>query len=156
MKRPYIFRLEENKAIVRKVIEAENKKDLGLLDEFLSSDYVDGRNTHFEVRGLEHYKQWYAGVYKGFPDYNETIEDIIAEGDKVCVRLKITATHTGEYLGLAPTGKKVIILATQIWSIIDGTVVEGWGVADSLDAYRQLGVVEYKGFDPHSTRFHLI
>ena len=148
--------LEENKAIVRKVVEAENKKNLELLDEILSSDYIDGRNTPFEVRGLEDYKQWYMGVYKGFPDYNETIEDIIAEGDKVCIRLKISATHTGEYLGLTPTSKKITFMATQIWRIVDGKVVEGWGVSDSLDAYQQLGVIEYKKFSGHATRFHLI
>ena len=156
MRRAYIFRLEENKAIVRKVIEAENKKDLGLLDELLSTDYVDGRNTPFEVRGLEQYKQWYSRVYEGFSDYNETIEDIIAEGDKVCIRLKITATHTGEYLGLAPTDKKITVMATQIWRIVNSKVIEGWSVADTLDAYKQLGVIEYKELNAHTTRFHLL
>ena len=156
MPRPYSFRLEENKEIVRKVIEAENKKDLDLLDELLSPDYIDGRGTPFEVHGLEQYKQWYTGVYTGFSDYHETIEDILAEGDKVCIRLKITAIHTGKYLGLPPTGKKITIMATQIWQLVKGKIVEGWGVSDSLEAYQQLGVIEYKGFSTRTTRFHLL
>jgi steroid delta-isomerase-like uncharacterized protein len=135
--------LEKNKAIVRKVIEAENKKDLALLDELIAPDYF---SQTFQLRGLEGYKQYYARAYKGFPDWHETIEDIIAEGDNVCIRLKITGTHRGEYRGLAPTGKKITFTGIQIWHIVEGKVVEKESVYDLLDFYKQLGVIEYKGF----------
>ncbi|MCP8315945.1 MAG: ester cyclase, partial [archaeon] len=64
----------------------------------------------------------------------------------VWIHLKGTATHTGEYRGLAPTGKKTTWEAVCIWRIVDGKIVEMWFVADELDFLKQLGVIEYKGF----------
>jgi len=74
-----------------------------LLDELIAPDYVDHPR---QLRGLESYKQLVTMLYKSFRDSHETIEEIIAEGDRVCIRLKGTATHAGEYRGLAPMGKK--------------------------------------------------
>ncbi|MCP8315747.1 MAG: ester cyclase [archaeon] len=139
--------LEKNKAVVRRWIEAENKKDLAVLNELMAADYFD---PSLQVRGREaskaKAKQLMAMVFKGFPYTHETIEDIISEGDKVWVHLKITGTHTGEYRGLAPTGKKITYTAIVIWRIVNGKVIESWGIYDPLDAYKQLGVIEYKGF----------
>ena len=75
-----------------------------------------------------------------------TIEDIIAEEDKVWVHITETMTHTGEYRGIAPTGKKITFPSVWINRIVDGKVVEGWEVYDLLDFLKQLGVIEYKGF----------
>jgi C-1 hydroxylase len=79
---------------------------------------------------------------KSFPDWHETIEDIIAEGDKVWVRVKATGTITGEYRGLPPTGKKVTYEAVDIYRIANGKLVEYWGVSDT-DFLKQLGAIEY-------------
>lgn len=135
--------LEANKAVLRKVIEAINKRNLALLDELIAHDFS---YPAYQIRGLEVMKQVIEAERKGFPDWHVTIEDIIAEGDRVWARLKETGTHTGEFRGLAPTGKKVTYMAVTIWRIVDGKIVEGWGVYDMLDYYKQLGVVEYKGF----------
>ena len=133
--------LEKNKAIVHSFTEAENKKDLALLDELIAPDYFD---QTLQLRGPEGYKQFLTMLFKGFPDWHETIEDIIAEGDKVCVRLKIdTGTHTGEFRGLAPTGKKSTFTAIQIWRIVNGKVLEKESLYDFLDFFKQLGVIEY-------------
>ena len=86
--------LEENKAIIHSLYEAFNKHNPDLLDEIMSPDFVDAPNTPFELRGLESVKQYYADVYRGFPDLHLTIEDIIAEGDKVWIRTTMTGTHT--------------------------------------------------------------
>ena len=75
--------LEENKDIIRRLFEALNKHNPALLDEFYAPDYV---NHTLQLRGLESLKQLETEIFKGFPDWHETIEDIIAEGDKVCVR----------------------------------------------------------------------
>jgi len=136
--------LEENKAIVRKMFEAFNKQDLDVLDELIATDYVDHPR---QLRSLESYKQHLTMFYKSFPDTHETIEDTIAEGDKVWIRIKGTGTHTGEYRGLAPTGKKTTWEAFIIWRIVGGKVVEMLAaVSDELDFLKQLGIIEYKGF----------
>jgi hypothetical protein len=130
--------LEENRTIVRRMYEAFNKQDLASLDELIAPDYVDHPR---QFRGLESYKQYLTMFYRSFPDSHETIEDIIAEGDKVCIRLKGTATHKGEYRGLAPTGKKITWEAISIWRIVDGKIAEMWGFADDLSFYKQLGII---------------
>ncbi len=138
--------LEENKAIVRRFIEIYNKRNLDLVDDFVAPDYVDHTNK-VDREGL---KQLFNMALKAFPDWHETIEDIIAEGDKVWVRVKGTGTHKGELRGvlapsgaLAPTGKKVTITGVVIYRIVDGKLVEGREVDDTLDFYKQLGVIEY-------------
>jgi predicted ester cyclase len=138
--------LEENKAIIRRLFEAENERNLAILDELISPDFVEGRNTPLELRGPKGYKQFVTMLFKGFPDWYETIEDIIAEGDRVCVHFNATATHTGEwnFLGitLAPTGKKITYTAVNIWRIVDGKVVERKSVRDLLVLLTQLGLIE--------------
>jgi len=82
-------------------------------------------------------------LFNAFPDFHETTEDIIAEGDKVWVRNTITATHKGEYLGSAPTSNKFTEASVDIFRIVDGKIAEGWNIEDELDFYKQLGVIEY-------------
>jgi C-1 hydroxylase len=132
--------LEENKAIILSLYEADNKKDLTILDEVISPDFFD---PTFRLRGPESYKQFENAFFKGFPDWIETIEDIIAEGDKVWVRFTGTGTHKSEWRGLAPTGKKITFSGVQIWRLVDGKVVSKDSVIDLLDALKQLGVIEY-------------
>jgi C-1 hydroxylase len=134
--------LEENKAKVRKVIEAINEQNLDLLDSITAPDYFD----HTHQLNLEGDKQFMKMIFKAFPDWHETIEDIVAEGDKVWVRAKATGRHTGEYRGLAPTNKKITGMGVNIYRIIDGKFVESWAVEDWLDFLKQLGVIDYKGF----------
>jgi len=143
--------LEENKAIVRRLWEAENERNLALLDELMAPDYVD---NVFQFTGLEEYKQMQTMFTDAFPDLHETIEDIVAEGDKVCVHFKVTGTYTGEYRGfllpsgkritLAPTGKKLTIAGSLIFRMVDGRIAEKTSaVYDWMDFYKQLGIIEY-------------
>jgi len=135
--------LEENKAIVRRWIESYNKQNLAskeaAVDEFLAPDYID----HIHHGGPEGVKQVFNMAFKGMPDWHETIEDIIAEGDKVWLRLTYTGTHTGEWFGLAPTGKKITATAVGIYRIVNGKIVEGRFVTDTLDMNKQIGAIEY-------------
>jgi len=135
--------LEENKAIIRGLIEAANKRNLALLDELVAQDFF---YHTYPKRGLESLKQHIKEESKGFSDFRATIEDIIAEGDKVWIRVTETGTRAGEYRGLASTGKKFTLTEVVIWRIVGGKVIEGWGVCDMLDFLKQLGVIEYKGF----------
>ena len=132
--------LEENKAIVRRFIEAYNKHDLSSFEDFVAPDFVD--HTH-QQQGLESLKQLFAMAFKAFPDWHETIEDIVAEGDKVWIHVKTTGTHTGEWMGIAPTGKKVTSEMVDIYRIVNGKHVEGRFIGDQLDFLKKLGVIEY-------------
>ncbi|MEM4703565.1 MAG: ester cyclase [Candidatus Bathyarchaeia archaeon] len=137
--------LEKNKAVVRKMFEAINKQNLASLDELMTPDFVLHMHAR-QTRGWEVNKQVVEDEIKAFPDLHVAIEDIIAEGDKVCVRLKETATHTGEYRGLAPTGNKLSYTVVAIWRIVEGKIAEGWITYDQMDFLKQLGAIEWKGF----------
>lgn len=130
--------LEENKAIVRRLIEAENERNWALFDEVLAPDFVVSDSPI----GREIYKQSCKEFIKAFPDFRGTIEDMIAEGDKVWVRGKYTGTHKGEHFGLAPTGKKVTMTAVAIYSIVDTKVVEMWTLI-GMDFFKGIGAIEY-------------
>ena len=135
--------LEENKAIVRRFIEAMNRQDPSIMNEIVAPDYVN-HTKDYAVKGAMDASKM---LFKAFPDFHATIEDIIAEGDRVLARVKITGTHTGEYEGLAPTGKKITIRGVDIWRIVNGKFVEGWTdfnfYRDDLNIFKQLGVIEY-------------
>ncbi len=135
--------IEENLNIGRKMMEAVNKQDLRLLDDLVVPEYV---NPQLQVRNRGDLKLILSMQYRGVPDVHRTIEDIIADEDSVWIRVKITGTHTGEYRGIAPTGKKFVMEAVPRYRIVDGKIVEGWSVWNPLDYFRQLGVIEYKGF----------
>lgn len=134
----------ENKAIVRKFIEAYNNRNLDIFEELVAPDYID--HSH-QLQNREDFKQLFTAAFNGFPDWHETIEEIIAEEDMVWVRVTATGTHTGawNFLGvqLSPTGKKVTMPMVFIWRIANGKLVEGKGVDDSVDFFKQLGIIEY-------------
>jgi len=113
--------LEENKALIHKGIEALNKKDLTVIEELIAPDYVDHTNP---LRDGEDIKQFYNKVFKDLPDFQRTIEDIIAEGDKVWARFRITAT--------SPAGKKIELSTVTIYRIANGKIVESWSVPQTV------------------------
>jgi predicted ester cyclase len=121
--------LEENKALVCRGIETLNKGDLTVLDEFMALNYVDHTN---QLRGREDVKQFYMRTLKAFPDFHRTIEDIIAEGDKVWARFKITGTDS--------TGKKIESTSVNIYRIVGGKVVEGWSVPQLVSKEKKLKI----------------
>jgi len=139
----FLLTIEDNLEIGCKMMEAVNKQDLKLLDDLLVPEYV---NQQIKVQSREDLKQKLRRQYRGFPDVYRTMEDIIADEDTVWIRVKITGTHTGEYRGIAPTGKKMTFACIDTFKIVDGKIAEAWHVYDFLDFYRQLGVIEYKGF----------
>jgi len=111
---------------------------LDLIDDFVAPDYVD----HTNKVGREGLKQLFNMGLKAFPDWHETIEDIIAEGDKVWVHLAYTGTHKGEFMGLAPTGKKITTMAVDIYRIVNGKLAEYWNVTDNVNILKQIGAIE--------------
>jgi C-1 hydroxylase len=136
--------LEENKAMIRKMIEAFNKRDLKSLDKLIAPNYVD---HYHQLRSLQEYKQFGTMLFRAFPDWHEEIEDIIAEGNKVWFRFKATGTHTGRFefgkVKLAPTEKKIAATGVIAYRIVNGKIAEAWGASNLLEVYEQLGVVKY-------------
>ncbi len=131
---------EDNKALLRRVIEEGlNKHDLALLDE-LYADCVWYRPETGELKG-EALKQYLASILAAFPDIRFTIEDLVAEGDKLVIRWSGTGTHQGEFMGLAPTGKKVTTSGTDTYRIVEGKIVEYRGQWDALGFLQQLGAL---------------
>jgi predicted ester cyclase len=130
--------LEENKALVRRWIEAYNKRNLDF-DEFMAPGYFD----HTNQVGLDGVKQLFDMGLKAFPDWHETVEDIIAEGDKVWVLLTYNGTHKSEFLGLAPTGNKITTKAVDIYRIVNGKLAEYWNVTDFVRFFKPIGAIEY-------------
>jgi predicted ester cyclase len=93
------------------------------------------------IKLLRYFSIYCMGI-NAFPDWHETVKDIIAEGDKVWVLLSYTGTHKGEFMGLAPTGKKITSSAVDIYRIVDGKLAEYWNVTDNLNIFKQVGAVE--------------
>jgi predicted ester cyclase len=83
----------------------------------------------------------FARLYRAFPDLHITVEDVIAEGDKVVERDTITGTHQGEYMGLPPTGKSVAYSEIFIMRFVNGRIAEIWGVVDVFSLMKQLGMI---------------
>jgi predicted ester cyclase len=91
--------------------------------------------------GKDVLKRTNEGGHTGFPDYSMTTFDMIAEGDRVMSIAKRTGTHTGEFVGIPPTGKKVTIYRFWLYRIENGKIAELWGMDDTLGQFQQLGVL---------------
>ena len=133
---------EANKAVVRKVLEEVwNGKKHDRIDEFYATDFVNVDPSSPEVKNLEQFKQYIAELNAGFPDQQVTIDDLVAEGDKVVKQWSAKATHTGDFMGIPPTNKKTSMSGITIYRIVDGKVKECvWGY-DTYGFMVQLGVI---------------
>jgi len=133
---------EANKALVRRGIEeAVNKGNFSVMDEIVSTDYVYREPTVGEKRGRAGLRELITTYRNAFPDVRLTIDEQIAEGDKVVTRWNATGTHRGELFGTAPTGKQVRIQGIIVSRIANGKIVEETEVYDALGMLRQLGAV---------------
>ncbi len=134
---------EENKAIVRREIEELFNRDgnLDAADEIYASNYVGHEPTTGDNRGIEGAKQFAAAYRDAFPDLQATIEDQIAEGDKVATRFRARGTHQGDLEGIAPTGNQIEITGIFISRIAEGKIAEDWSNFDALGMLQQIGAI---------------
>jgi len=135
---------EENKACSRRVFEEVwNQRKFDVIDEIFATDYVG----HFfvgspDIHGYEDYKQFVTMNLNALPDHQFTIEDQIAEGDKVVTQWTGSGTHKGEYMGIPPTGRQyTTVKGITVNRISGGKIVEEWSSWDILDMMQQLGAV---------------
>lgn len=138
---------EQNKMIeVRLIEEVWNRGNFAVVDKLIAGDYLGHSSTpDGETDGPAGYKRYYSRLREVFPDLHVTVEDQVAEGDKVVTRWIARGTHKGELQGIPPTGKHGAITGITIDRIANGKVVESWTNADHLSMMRLLGAVPAPG-----------
>lgn len=135
---------EDNKRLVRRLYEETDKQNFASMDEFFSAELIDHDPPPIPnlMPGLEGIKQAFKVFATAFPDGTHVIHDLIAEGDRVVVRVSGTGTHKGEFKGIPPTGKPVEMAGIVIYRIEGGKIVERWAQQNFLGfVMQQLGVI---------------
>ena len=137
---------EENKAVLRRWIEAYNERDLETEAAVLAPDYV----AHVPaapgpLEGLEAWRQFSGSFAEAFPDIRLAVEDIFSEGDMVAARVDFRGTHRGEFQGIPPTSKEVAFTSIEVNRLRNGKVEEHWVELDLLGLMQQLGAIPEPG-----------
>jgi steroid delta-isomerase-like uncharacterized protein len=133
---------EQNKTLVRRFVdEVQSRGNIDALDEICSPEFVNHSAPPGVPSNCEGVKQLTAMFRQAFPDSYFTVEDMLAEEDKVATRKTFHGSHQGEFMGIPPTGQQVSMGLIDIVRIADGRVVEHWSVGDNLGMMQQLGIV---------------
>ena len=129
---------EVNKELMRRFAEkVVNAHDLSAADQLVDVNVIEhGRGLE---SGLAGFKQGMEMFFAAFPDLTMTIEDLIAEHDKVVARSTFRGTHQGTFMGLDPTGRKFKVTAIDVVRFADGKAIEHWGLTDRHSLLEQLG-----------------
>lgn len=134
-----------NKATVERFCDCMNTGDPEVIakaiNELVEPNAVIRMPLPIEATGASALKEVFLGLFRTFPDLHITIEDLIAEEDKVVARRSVTGTQQGEYMGRPPTGKSVTYDEIFIFRLAGGRIAETWGVVDVFSQMKQLGVV---------------
>ena len=137
---------EENKELILQVIREWNavNGDIAKMRSLYDKYYAPGFIYHDVPIGDTNREQTIQDMVKylsAFPDINYSIDDILAEGDKTVIRCTVQATHKGTFMGIPATGKRIVVKEIEIDKIVEGKIVEAWGLSDSQDIMTQLGVI---------------
>jgi steroid delta-isomerase-like uncharacterized protein len=135
---------DKNKQIIQTYFnEVWNKGNVDVLDELLSTDYINHTpSTPNPPQGAIGLKPIVLAIRKGFPDLHYEIKEIITTKDRVVARVLMTGTQTDSLFGIPPTGKRIKVNQINIEKIENGKIVEHWRVTDELTMMKQLGVVQ--------------
>lgn len=132
----------DHSVTMRSTYERINAGDLDGFGELVADDYVEHQGGLGFPPTKEGMLEFFRSLLTAFPDFHMNVEDLVASGDKTVARVRATATHQGEFMGVPPTGKRVEVELIDIMRFDDaGLVCEHWGVADMLALMQQLGVV---------------
>lgn len=129
-------------ATVRRIYDLINAGDIDRFVDLMASDFVE----HEQLPGLEPTKEGVLTFFRlqraAFPDMRMEVQDVIASGNRVAIRVRYTETHTGDLMGMPPTGRKVDVQLIDIMGMgDDGLVHEHWGVMDQMTMMQQLGAI---------------
>jgi len=143
---------EQNKLLLRRMVEELwNKKNPAVIDELYAENYV-GHTPDGMLQGRAGARQHFSTYIAAFPDCKITIDDILAETDKVLLRWTATGTHRGELAGIAPTGNRVNVPGNLTVRISGGKIVEDYNLWDTLKLAQQIGAVGQVGQAKRATR----
>jgi steroid delta-isomerase-like uncharacterized protein len=132
---------EQNKTLVRRLFEEiVNQKKLDMVRELVGANYVN-HNMPAPQSGPEGLKQVLGPFFAAFPDMHVTLEQVIAEGDRVSTCGVMRGTHKGDFMGIPATGKQITISYIDIWRVENNKLVENWVQLDMLGLMQQLGVI---------------
>lgn len=134
---------EQNKALMRRAVDVVwNRGDFSRIEEFVSRDFVIHTSTQGgDIHGPEEVCQFFGAMRAAFPDLHFAIEDQVADGDRVVTRWVAQGTHLGEFQGIPPTGRQVVLSGIDIDRFVDGKAVECWSRVDELGLLKQLGLL---------------
>ncbi len=132
-----------NKDIVRRVVDGVwRDRDLTIIDQLIAEEYVGHDPTQPEpIQGRDGFRRFVGMYQSAFDDATITIDDQIGEGDQVVTRWTGRGTHTGELMGIAPTGKEVTVSGLTVARLAGGKIAEEWELMDALGMLVQLGAV---------------
>jgi steroid delta-isomerase-like uncharacterized protein len=131
---------EENKEKARRSWEIVNQRNPDLIEEFYPPNLV-WHEPDQDIRGYEQAKEFVSSFFAAFPDITITVDDVIAEGEKVVSRYTIRGTHQGETEEFGtPTGRQIELQGLTMHRFEDGNIVEEWERYDNLSALQQLGL----------------
>lgn len=134
--------IQTNKELARAFPERiATERDLDRLDELLAESYVE-HGPLGDEHGIETAKARMREILAAFPDMTATVEDIVAEGDTVAMRVTLRGTHEGEFVGIEPTGESFEVTNSVFTRIEDGRIAERWVQPDTLSMFDQLGIVD--------------
>jgi steroid delta-isomerase-like uncharacterized protein len=134
--------IDRNKNVVRRFFDQfGNEGNLDIADELFSDDFFDHAAPPGTRLGPEGAKQFLKKVRTSFPDLHITLEDLIAEKDKVVVRITVRGTHEGDLMGVSPTHRQATWKGIDIFRMIEGKIVERWVSRDTLGMMQQLGIL---------------
>lgn len=127
-----------NKEVVRRYYEAWGQQDLETAAAMVTEDFINNSSTSQGREGIYEEGQFW---FSAFPDAKVSIEDMLADGDKVVARVSTTATHRGEFFGAPPTGNSVEISEIDIFRVENGLIAEAWAAPDIYGLLSQIGVL---------------
>ena len=142
---------EANKAIIRRYIEQLNRRNEAVIDELVAEDFTADTLHAIPVDasgpsvGRDVVRQGYRRNTIVFPDYQVTVEHLIAEGDTVVMHWTHRGTHMGEFLGVPATGREIRGAAVSIYRVADGKIAEVRALWDRAEVWQQLGLIPDTG-----------
>jgi len=138
---------EDNKALVRKMLEGADRSDISVVDELVSPDYVDHNPPPFQgpATGVDGARDAFTTAMKIFSDWTHEVPQQFSDGEFVISRIIGRGRHTGDFLGIPASNKDVTMEGIAIHRVVDGKVVEHWSQVDGLGLLGQIGAIPPMG-----------